>query len=207
MEVNLKNHHFSWRKCVCFWVNLFECLTVVLFSTGCCVELNMSTRAGGGGGNNSSLPGTPGGDTGSANRVLSWAVSFEKLLEDPCGVYHFTVSSIFQQFLVFMSWGVCVCVCIHTVSFSVGLLEIWGERGEHFILAGLWEVQEDPCCLCGWGEMAHLHRSLCMMQELLNSSTSLNVVIKEMGLIIQIWTQSSSKCRQSCDRTFMSDNK
>lgn len=73
-------------------------LTVVLFSTGCRVELNMSTRAGGGG-NNSSLPGTPGDESGSANRVLSWAVSFEKLLEDPCGVDHFTVSSIFQELL------------------------------------------------------------------------------------------------------------
>ncbi|MEQ2177823.1 hypothetical protein GOODEAATRI_007577, partial [Goodea atripinnis] len=38
----------------------------------------------------SSLPGTPGGDVNPANSVLSWAVSFEKLLEDPCGVAYFT---------------------------------------------------------------------------------------------------------------------
>lgn len=50
----------------------------------------MSAR--GCGGSSSSLPGTPGGDVGPANSVLSWAVSFEKLLEDPCGVRYFTVS-------------------------------------------------------------------------------------------------------------------
>lgn len=55
----------------------------------------MPTRPGGGS-SNSSLPGTPGGDTDSANRVLSWALSFEKLLEDPCGVHHFTVSNVFH---------------------------------------------------------------------------------------------------------------
>ncbi|XP_038132831.1 regulator of G-protein signaling 14-like isoform X1 [Cyprinodon tularosa] len=51
-------------------------------------ELNMSAR--GSGGSSSSLPGTPGGDVNPANSVLSWAVSFEKLLEDPCGVGYFT---------------------------------------------------------------------------------------------------------------------
>ncbi|XP_021164992.2 regulator of G-protein signaling 14 isoform X1 [Fundulus heteroclitus] len=51
-------------------------------------ELNMSAR--GCGGSSSSLPGTPGGDVNPANSVLSWAVSFEKLLEDPCGVGYFT---------------------------------------------------------------------------------------------------------------------
>lgn len=75
--------------------------------------------------------------------------------------------------------GSQVCTCVHTVSLSVGLLEIWGERREHFILASLWEVQEDPCCLCGWGEMAHLYVSLCMILEPLNSSTSLNGIMKE----------------------------
>ncbi|KAM4732526.1 regulator of G-protein signaling 14 isoform 2-T2 [Anableps anableps] len=51
-------------------------------------ELNMSAR--GCGGSSSSLPGTPGGDINPANSVLSWAVSFEKLLEDPYGVGYFT---------------------------------------------------------------------------------------------------------------------
>lgn len=108
MEVKPKNHHVPWRN-VCVFQSKPVYLTVVLFSTGCRVELNMSTRAGGGG-NNSSLPGTPGDESGSANRVLSWAVSFEKLLEDPCGVDHFTVSSIFQELLegFFMSWAGCV---------------------------------------------------------------------------------------------------
>uniref|UniRef100_A0A3Q0SHQ9 Regulator of G protein signaling 14a n=1 Tax=Amphilophus citrinellus TaxID=61819 RepID=A0A3Q0SHQ9_AMPCI len=50
--------------------------------------LNMSTR--GCGGSSSSLPGTPAGEHGPANSVMSWAVSFEKLLEDPCGVRYFT---------------------------------------------------------------------------------------------------------------------
>uniref|UniRef100_A0A3Q2PI66 Regulator of G protein signaling 14a n=1 Tax=Fundulus heteroclitus TaxID=8078 RepID=A0A3Q2PI66_FUNHE len=54
----------------------------------CVLELNMSAR--GCGGSSSSLPGTPGGDVNPANSVLSWAVSFEKLLEDPCGVGYFT---------------------------------------------------------------------------------------------------------------------
>uniref|UniRef100_A0A3P9N6P9 Regulator of G protein signaling 14a n=1 Tax=Poecilia reticulata TaxID=8081 RepID=A0A3P9N6P9_POERE len=56
---------------------------VIVFS-----ELNMTAR--GCGGSSSSLPGTPGGDVNSANSVLSWAVSFEKLLEDPHGVSYFT---------------------------------------------------------------------------------------------------------------------
>ncbi|XP_074503623.1 regulator of G-protein signaling 14 isoform X7 [Sebastes fasciatus] len=51
-------------------------------------ELNMFAR--GGGGSSSSLPGTPGGEAGPASSVLSWAVSFEKLLEDPAGVHQFT---------------------------------------------------------------------------------------------------------------------
>uniref|UniRef100_UPI0037E71A99 regulator of G-protein signaling 14-like isoform X2 n=1 Tax=Semicossyphus pulcher TaxID=241346 RepID=UPI0037E71A99 len=51
-------------------------------------ELNMSAR--GCGGSSSSLPGTPCGEAGPANSVMSWAVSFEKLLEDPRGVRHFT---------------------------------------------------------------------------------------------------------------------
>ncbi|XP_070819330.1 regulator of G-protein signaling 14 [Chaetodon trifascialis] len=51
-------------------------------------ELNMSAR--GCGGSSSSLPGTPGGEAGPASGVLSWAVSFEKLLEDPSGVHYFT---------------------------------------------------------------------------------------------------------------------
>ncbi|XP_037635516.1 regulator of G-protein signaling 14-like isoform X2 [Sebastes umbrosus] len=51
-------------------------------------ELNMFAR--GGGGSSSSLPGTPGGEAGPASSVLSWAVSFEKLLEDPAGVRQFT---------------------------------------------------------------------------------------------------------------------
>ncbi|XP_076021020.1 regulator of G-protein signaling 14-like isoform X3 [Genypterus blacodes] len=51
-------------------------------------ELNMSARSCGG--SSSSLPGTPGGEASQANGVLSWAVSFEKLLEDPAGVQYFT---------------------------------------------------------------------------------------------------------------------
>ncbi|XP_068191561.1 regulator of G-protein signaling 14-like [Antennarius striatus] len=51
-------------------------------------ELNMSTRACGG--SSSSLPGAQGGDVSPTCSVLSWAVSFEKLLEDPCGVDYFT---------------------------------------------------------------------------------------------------------------------
>uniref|UniRef100_H3D9Q7 Regulator of G protein signaling 14a n=1 Tax=Tetraodon nigroviridis TaxID=99883 RepID=H3D9Q7_TETNG len=74
---------------------------------GCRVELNMSTRAAGRG-NNSSLPSTPGGDTDPASRVLSWAVSFEKLLEDPCGIYHFTAflnSEVSAENILF--WQAC----------------------------------------------------------------------------------------------------
>lgn len=69
-------------------------------------ELNMTAR--GCGGSSSSLPGTPGGETGPANRVLSWAVSFEKLLEDPYGVQQFTAflrSEVSAENILF--WQAC----------------------------------------------------------------------------------------------------
>lgn len=69
-------------------------------------ELNMSAR--GCGGSSSSLPGTPGGEAGHANSVLSWAVSFEKLLEDPSGVRYFTAflrSEVSAENILF--WQAC----------------------------------------------------------------------------------------------------
>ncbi|XP_046723764.1 regulator of G-protein signaling 14 isoform X1 [Silurus meridionalis] len=39
---------------------------------------------------NSSLPSVPSGGASGVGRVASWAVSFERLLEDPLGVYYFT---------------------------------------------------------------------------------------------------------------------
>ncbi|XP_030000865.1 regulator of G-protein signaling 14 isoform X2 [Sphaeramia orbicularis] len=69
-------------------------------------ELNMSAR--GCGGSSSSLPGTPGGEADVANSVLSWAVSFEKLLEDPCGVRYFTAflkSEVSAENILF--WQAC----------------------------------------------------------------------------------------------------
>ncbi|XP_067375009.1 regulator of G-protein signaling 14 isoform X1 [Channa argus] len=69
-------------------------------------ELNMSAR--GCGGSSSSLPGTPGGEPGPANSVLGWAVSFEKLLEDPCGVHCFTAflkSEVSEENILF--WQAC----------------------------------------------------------------------------------------------------
>ncbi|KAF7228110.1 transcript variant X2 [Nothobranchius furzeri] len=72
----------------------------------CVSELNMTAR--GCGGSSSSLPGTPGGDGGSANSVLSWAVSFENLLEDPCGVAYFTAflkSEVSAENILF--WKAC----------------------------------------------------------------------------------------------------
>ncbi|XP_062867816.1 regulator of G-protein signaling 14 [Trichomycterus rosablanca] len=39
---------------------------------------------------NSNLPSVPGGRANGVGRVASWAVSFERLLEDPLGVYYFT---------------------------------------------------------------------------------------------------------------------
>uniref|UniRef100_A0A8C8LSK0 Regulator of G-protein signaling 14 n=1 Tax=Oncorhynchus tshawytscha TaxID=74940 RepID=A0A8C8LSK0_ONCTS len=50
-------------------------------------ELNMSGR--GCGGSRTSLPGVQGGDA-QASGVISWAVCFEKLLEDPMGIRYFT---------------------------------------------------------------------------------------------------------------------
>lgn len=93
---------------VCFRVQGVN-ISLVLFCTGSCVELNMSSRPAGGS-SNLSLPGTPGGDMDSAKRVLSWAVSFEKLLEDPCGVHHFTVSIMIHLGVVFYFPR---CVCSH----------------------------------------------------------------------------------------------
>ncbi|KAM7000321.1 regulator of G-protein signaling 14 isoform 2-T2 [Tautogolabrus adspersus] len=69
-------------------------------------ELNMSAR--GCGGSSSSLPGTPCGVAGPANSVMSWAVSFEKLLEDPNGVRHFTaflMSEVSAENILF--WQAC----------------------------------------------------------------------------------------------------
>ncbi|XP_037833426.1 regulator of G-protein signaling 14 isoform X2 [Kryptolebias marmoratus] len=69
-------------------------------------ELNMTAR--GYGGSSSSLPGTPGGDADPANSVLRWAVSFEKLLEDPCGVSYFTAflkSEVSAENILF--WQAC----------------------------------------------------------------------------------------------------
>ncbi|XP_031713938.1 regulator of G-protein signaling 14 isoform X2 [Anarrhichthys ocellatus] len=69
-------------------------------------ELNMSAR--GCGGSSSSLPGTPGGEAGPASGVLSWAVSFEKLLEDPYGVRQFTsflMSEVSAENILF--WQAC----------------------------------------------------------------------------------------------------
>ncbi|XP_029297984.1 regulator of G-protein signaling 14 isoform X2 [Cottoperca gobio] len=69
-------------------------------------ELNMSAR--GCGGSSSSLPGTPGGEVGPANNVLGWAVSFEKLLEDPFGVRQFTsflMSEVSAENILF--WQAC----------------------------------------------------------------------------------------------------
>ncbi|CAL1613318.1 unnamed protein product [Knipowitschia caucasica] len=68
-------------------------------------ELNMSARSCGG--SSSSLPGTPGGE-GPANSVLRWAVSFENLLEDPCGVRYFTdflMSEVSAENILF--WQAC----------------------------------------------------------------------------------------------------
>ncbi|TNN64793.1 Regulator of G-protein signaling 14 [Liparis tanakae] len=69
-------------------------------------ELNMSAR--GCGGSSCSLPGTPGGEGGPANSVLSWAVSFERLLEDPFGVRQFTsflMSEVSAENILF--WQAC----------------------------------------------------------------------------------------------------
>ncbi|KAM9377456.1 regulator of G-protein signaling 14-like isoform 2-T2 [Pholidichthys leucotaenia] len=66
----------------------------------------MSAR--GCGGSSTSLPGTPGGDSTLANSVMSWAVSFEKLLEDPCGVHYFTAflkSEVSTENILF--WQAC----------------------------------------------------------------------------------------------------
>ncbi|XP_061690958.1 regulator of G-protein signaling 14 isoform X2 [Syngnathoides biaculeatus] len=69
-------------------------------------ELNMSARSCTG--SSSSLPGTPGGVACPANCVLSWAVSFEKLLEDPSGVGYFTAflkSEVSAENILF--WQAC----------------------------------------------------------------------------------------------------
>ncbi|KAM9834882.1 regulator of G-protein signaling 14 isoform 2-T2 [Syngnathus typhle] len=69
-------------------------------------ELNMSARSTTG--SSHSLPGTPGGEACPANNVLSWAVSFEKLLEDPSGVNYFTAflkSEVSAENILF--WQAC----------------------------------------------------------------------------------------------------
>lgn len=71
----------------------------------------MSAR--GCGGSSSSLPATSGGAGDPDNSVLRWAVSFEKLLEDPCGVRYFTVRLV--TYLLIAS------SCVLTWSNVVGL--------------------------------------------------------------------------------------
>lgn len=76
-----------------------------VFACGCVAELNMSARSCGG--SSSSLPGTPGGGDPN-NGVLRWAVSFENLLEDPCGVRYFTaflMSEVSAENILF--WQAC----------------------------------------------------------------------------------------------------
>lgn len=60
-----------------------------LFSCRLSEELNMS-RVSGTGSSPSLSSGSAGGD-GVASRVVSWAVCFERLMEDPVGVRYFTV--------------------------------------------------------------------------------------------------------------------
>ncbi|XP_077464697.1 regulator of G-protein signaling 14-like isoform X2 [Stigmatopora argus] len=70
-------------------------------------ELNMFTRSCAAS-SSSSLPGTPGGEAYPANNVLSWALSFEKLLEDPSGVNYFTAflkSEVSEENILF--WQAC----------------------------------------------------------------------------------------------------
>ncbi|XP_077588900.1 regulator of G-protein signaling 14-like isoform X3 [Stigmatopora nigra] len=69
-------------------------------------ELNMFPRSCAC--SSSSLPGTPGGEAYPANNVLSWALSFEKLLEDPSGVNYFTAflkSEVSEENILF--WQAC----------------------------------------------------------------------------------------------------
>lgn len=103
-----------------------------VFVPGYALDLNMSAR--GCGGSSTSLPGTPAGEHGPANSVMSWAVSFEKLLEDPFGVRYFTVRQtnvgIFQlgkssgrvQVLTLTNhypYLIMLCMCL-----SAGLLKV-----------------------------------------------------------------------------------
>ncbi|XP_034037900.1 regulator of G-protein signaling 14 isoform X2 [Thalassophryne amazonica] len=69
-------------------------------------ELNMSARACSG--SSCSLPATAGRDVNLANSVLTWAVSFENLLEDPSGVRYFSAflrSEVSEENILF--WQAC----------------------------------------------------------------------------------------------------
>lgn len=114
---DIRKYLIQCRSWSCFSVVINGCVCVWM-----CVELNMSAR--GCGGSSSSLPGTPGGEGGPANSVLSWAVSFEKLLEDPSGVSYFTVrhtcmllSWFFRKFRN-NKWCVyTLCMCVSPQAF------------------------------------------------------------------------------------------
>ncbi|KAG7230263.1 hypothetical protein INR49_024367 [Caranx melampygus] len=72
------------------------------------ITVHSKSQAVSDGGSSSSLPGTPGGEAGPANSILSWAVSFEKLLEDPAGVRYFTAflkSEVSAENILF--WQAC----------------------------------------------------------------------------------------------------
>lgn len=49
------------------------------------------------------------------------------------------------------------CICL----FSTGFLDVWGECREHFILASLWKIQEDPSQLLGGGMIARFYVFAC----------------------------------------------
>lgn len=69
-------------------------------------ELNMCLRDSAG--SSASLPAEAAAEAGPANSVLSWAVCFERLLEDPVGVQYFTAflrSEVSVENILF--WGAC----------------------------------------------------------------------------------------------------
>ncbi|XP_062392783.1 regulator of G-protein signaling 14 [Sardina pilchardus] len=71
-------------------------------------ELNVMETDEQGGGSNSSLPSAPNDRASGVDQTASWAVSFERLLEDPTGVRYFTAflkSEVSAENILF--WQAC----------------------------------------------------------------------------------------------------
>ena len=103
-----------------------------------CPELNVMEADEQGGGShcsssNSSLPSVANDRASGVDQTASWAVSFERLLEDPTGVRYFTVSLPPVHTSANLKTSVVLYVSLysHTCTFSIHIDIVWQETFAH----------------------------------------------------------------------------